>query len=258
MARVSLAVGVALALAPAAHAATASIDYQVGAPRGEPVTAAAFLSYTAAPGETNDLTVSFDAGHWVFHDAGATISVNNCTKVDDHTADCAAGDGPIYDGGENLGLHGVTINLGDGDDTLIAQPLSRGIAADVRGGTGNDTLTGTGAIFNSSPRLSGGDGDDVLGSGAGDDTLEGGPGADTIDGGAGNDRLGGGAGTDKLIGGDGRDYLSAGGPAEGDTYDGGPGTDWVNYTGTGAALRIDIAQQTVSNGDTITARARTS
>ncbi len=65
---------------------------------------------------------------------------------------------------------GVTLEGGDGDDTLIGSPFDDFLS----GGAGNDLLMGF-------------DGDDTLNGGDGDDTLEGGAGTNVIDGGAGFD-----------------------------------------------------------------------
>jgi Ca2+-binding RTX toxin-like protein len=82
----------------------------------------------------------------------------------------------------------------------------------VRGGAGNDTLTGD----SRANTLRGGAGDDTLTGGSGNDTLFGEAGSDSLYGGAGADTLYGGGGTgtdatDTLYGGDGPDIL------EGDT-----------------------------------------
>ena len=87
---------------------------------------------------------------------------------------------------------------------------------------------------------------------AADNTLTGGSGDDTIRGNDGNDSLAGGAGNDQLFGGNGNDRLLL--DAGNDRLDGGPGTDWVEATGT-AAVRIDLAlttaQSTGQGSDTI-------
>ena len=59
----------------------------------------------------------------------------------------------------------------EGDDTIVAQPgIESVVGIILDGGTGNDTLTGSGILV-------GGDGDDVLNGGTGDDTLLGDGGA---------------------------------------------------------------------------------
>lgn len=68
---------------------------------------------------------------------------------------------------------------------------------DIRGGTGNDTFTGSGA----KNYLIGGGGNDTLIGNGGSDILSGDAGNDSLVGGNGNDRLRGGLGTDRLIGG---------------------------------------------------------
>ena len=75
------------------------------------------------------------------------------------------------------------------------------------GGLGNDTLEGAGG----NDVLRGGGGDDAISGGSGNDVLAGGAGADALDGGAGNDRLLGNDGADTLDGGMGNDTLTGGG-----------------------------------------------
>ncbi|HVK14131.1 MAG TPA: hypothetical protein VM597_35645, partial [Gemmataceae bacterium] len=68
------------------------------------------------------------------------------------------------------------------NDTVTVNP-ALGIATDLAGEAGDDTLTGAG-------------GSDVLSGGVGDDSLVGGEGNDSVDGGAGNDFAAGGNGDD--------------------------------------------------------------
>jgi Ca2+-binding RTX toxin-like protein len=76
----------------------------------------------------------------------------------------------------------------------------------VRGGDGDDHLTGNGA----SNKIWGGPGNDVIIGGEGDDFLYGGDGDDHLDGQAGDDFMYGDAGNDVLTGGDGDDLLDGG------------------------------------------------
>jgi Ca2+-binding RTX toxin-like protein len=76
----------------------------------------------------------------------------------------------------------------------------------IRGGDGNDTLTGS--RFND--KIIGGPGDDILIGMGGNDRLQGDAGNDSIDGGYGADRLDGGDGNDTLIGGPGPDRMFGG------------------------------------------------
>ncbi|QUJ77369.1 hypothetical protein KDD17_05060 [Sulfitobacter albidus] len=112
--------------------------------------------------------------------------------------------------------------LGDGADTYSASfggITGKGIAASVRGGTGNDTMTGG----NDADQLFGNDGDDRINGGGGNDKIGGGTGNDLIWGGARNDRIGAGAGDDTIDGGTGNDQIWGAGGA--DLIDGGRGND---------------------------------
>ncbi len=97
----------------------------------------------------------------------------------------------------------------------------------LRGGKGNDTLTGRGS---GNDDLHGGRGDDTLDGDKGDDTLTGGKGDDVLTGGWGNDKLYGGKGVDDLMGSGGNDELY-GGKGD-DTLIGGWGNDEL-YGGKG-------------------------
>jgi Ca2+-binding RTX toxin-like protein len=154
---------------------------------------------------------------------------------------------------------GVTVNLATGtaNDGLGGTDTLIGIE-NVKGGTGNDSLTGDAAAN----RLEGGAGNDTLVGGAGDDTLDGGDGTDllsyagnaanqpinvnlasgtaadglggtdtllnieNVQGGAGNDTITGNSGANLLIGGLGRDSLIGG--AGSDTLQGGEGNDFLD------------------------------
>ncbi|WP_298128259.1 DUF4214 domain-containing protein [Brevundimonas sp.] len=95
----------------------------------------------------------------------------------------------------------ITVDGGAGDDTIS----STGTADILRGGSGNDRITGNGQLF-------GDDGDDEL-SGSG-----------RLDGGAGNDLI---IGTGQLFGGDGDDVFR---PGTGATIDGGAGLDTIDFS----------------------------
>ena len=84
------------------------------------------------------------------------------------------------------------------------------LAADMRGGKGDDTLNGT----RGNDRIAGFGGNDTLNGLAGDDRLRGGKGNDTLNGGDGNDRLKGGKGADQLNGGAGDDFIDARGDGQ--------------------------------------------
>ncbi|MEX0285628.1 MAG: Hint domain-containing protein [Paracoccaceae bacterium] len=131
------------------------------------------------------------------------------------------------------------INGDNGDNNL------NGTAGDdtINGLGGNDTLTGNGGA----DAIIGGTGDDLLDGGADNDTLSGGFGNDTLIGATGqdllaggnqNDSLDGGEGSDTLIGGSGDDTLMGG--AGGDSLVGDAGQDLLDYSGSDAAVRVQL------------------
>jgi hypothetical protein len=246
------AVGLAvLGSAPAAHAGTVSIDstFDEFHP-SEPV--ATFLNYADDAAEQNDLTVTYDDGHWLFHDANAPMQTRNCTVVDEHTVDCNAGEGPVSGDPTFLGLNGVDIELGDGDDHVSTGPLSPRVRSLVRGGTGKDTIAVASTNAYIGPFVYGQSGPDTLTGSASGDAFDGGSGNDTLVGAGGDDQLTGGRGADDLSGGDGDDTLLDGSPAaEADHYDGGTGIDRVDYDGRQAGVTIDLGAGTSSDGDVL-------
>ncbi|GAO52969.1 alkaline phosphatase [Novosphingobium sp. MD-1] len=142
-----------------------------------------------------------------------------------------AGDDNI-DGGDGAD----TINGGDGNDTLLGQ------SGDdiIYGGLGNDTIRGG----TESDRLFGDDGNDNL---YGDDGADGvrAVGSDSWRGFS-QAGLSGGAGDDLLDGGNGDDYLDGGAGA--DQLIGGAGFDGVDYSGSTAAVTVNLAAGTGTGG----------
>ncbi|MCM2562381.1 Hint domain-containing protein [Lutimaribacter sp. EGI FJ00015] len=120
--------------------------------------------------------------------------------------------GDRVDGSDNIaGTNDDMIEAHDGDDLVFA-----GDGADtVDGGTGNDTLNGQ----------------------AGNDLLIGDTGDDLLDGGAGADTLVGGAGSDTAIGSEGADEINLNN-----------GQDYVDYSGSGGAVNVDLTTNTGSGG----------
>jgi Ca2+-binding RTX toxin-like protein len=213
------------------------------------------VTYAAAAGEANRLTVSRLGDQWTLSDPGAAIAVGDgCRSVDAHTAACTAANGPepvfafsaqLGDGDDALTVAGPLlvrgfIDGGPDDDTLTGGPDSDtfdgGPGADrIDGGGGNfDTLTfagrptpvtvdvgarrtSDGDTFAGIEGVDGGDGADRLLGGPGADTLGGGPGKDEIFGRGGDDELEGGLGADRIEGGPGADQ-AAGDPPQGDDY----------------------------------------
>jgi Ca2+-binding RTX toxin-like protein len=101
-------------------------------------------------------------------------------------------------------VSGFEVNAGGGDDT-VSVSRAIGVPVTLRGGPGNDRLTGGANVLGD--RLVGGPGEDVLSGMGGPDVIYGGPGNDVLLGGTGDDKLFGGPGDDKLFGGPGDDSL---------------------------------------------------
>ena len=171
----------------------------VAAPAAQAGTVAAggsTLTYRAAAGDANRVTMTAGRGSVNVRDAGAPVT--GCAPVTANEARC---DGAF---------RRASLSLGDGADRARVS----GIAASINGGGGADRLTGgadddslTGAGGNDV--LSGGAGDDLLLGDAGNDRLLGGAGRDELDGDLGNDSLTGGPGKDRFFGFIGRDRLDA-------------------------------------------------
>ena len=148
----------------------------------------AVATYTAAPGERNDVIFVQDRDGTSVRDYGAPVTPGRgCVAVDAYAARCPAWD--------------LRLSLGDGDDR--ASPVSRSLGrVGIQAGPGDDLVTG----------------------GERGDVLDGGEGADTLLGGAGDDLLTGGSGSDVLDGADGADAVSyiEGPPVVVDLADPGP------------------------------------
>ncbi|MDQ7727603.1 cadherin-like domain-containing protein [Halomonas sp. SpR8] len=139
------------------------------------------------------------------------------------------------------------INGGAGDDHIVA-----GDGDDVVfGGDGNDIIfggAGNDHLFGGSgdDRLFGDDGDDVLFGNAGADHLSGGDGGDLLLGGDGHDVIMDGAGRDNVFGGMGSDRIVAALDADDDVYDGGEGSDTIDYSHATQGLVVDLMNGIVS------------
>lgn len=128
-----------------------------------------------------------------------------------------------------------------GDDDTVA-----GGTADIaHGGAGDDLLQGgAGAdrIFGEDGHdiIFGRAGDDWISGGKGDDSLYGEDGNDTLSGDAGDDLLSDGMGSDSVSGGEGHDVVLAAADSTNDRFDGGDGTDTLDYSGATSAMVIDL------------------
>src|SRR3954454_16289246 len=149
---------VVLALAPAAHAGTVSVS------RGA-------LTVTGAFGEASSLAAEHsEQGFFSVRDTAAPPTAGpGCQQFRPDEVLCPDG-----------GVTTVVLDLGDGNDAGYVQNVADvpGLDVTIHGGTGNDTLVGSGHGF-------GDDGEDklyadeladaILDGGAGDDDLHSGP-----------------------------------------------------------------------------------
>jgi Ca2+-binding RTX toxin-like protein len=258
MTRHRLLWGTALTLLASLAGAAPALAGQVNHPPGS-----SQITFLAAGGEANDLTVTATGTEYRFADAGAPVtpvSGSDCTQVDPNTVACPAPGVTFIQ--IDLGDLGDRVALGGTPATLVFgragdDNLSGGDGGDeLVGGAGRDTLAGNGGDDELADRdlvgdpgasepstMDGGTGNDLVTGGEGPDDLTGGPGADTVSGNGGEDTVRGGDDGDLLSGGDGADTLlgeagddrlgtderigAASLPSEqgSDTLDGGPGDD---------------------------------
>jgi Ca2+-binding RTX toxin-like protein len=148
--------------------------------------------------------------------AGAIIGLSSVTAVENITA---------------AGFANVAILGSEAANTLNFSSVTITGITSIRGGGGNDVVTGSGAA----DRIEGGEGNDSLNGGAGADDLRGDEGTDTINGGAGADTIAGGGAADTINGDAGVDTIDGGGGN--DTITGGAGNDTMN---PGATIGADI------------------
>jgi Ca2+-binding RTX toxin-like protein len=161
-------------LAPAALAAVLVFAFPAAARAATLVNIGGTLTYSAAGGRVNALGIA---------QTGAdTVTVTRLPGDTDSPVSTDAGcsaSGPVYTCG---GVSRVSVDAGDGNDTISAAGLAT-IPAAMVGGAGADTLTGGGA----GDALDGEADNDSLNGGGGDDVLSGDGGADSIVGGDGID-----------------------------------------------------------------------
>ncbi|HEV7256527.1 MAG TPA: hypothetical protein VGN82_01975 [Bosea sp. (in: a-proteobacteria)] len=154
------------------------------------------------------------------------------------------GDDTLVNSGTIIGLDGVAIDMGDGNDNVTLLEGSN-IYGEIRLGAGDDRLDASKVeddlvvdAGSGNDIVVTGAGDDLVRGGAGDDQIDGGEGDDALHGGDGNDRLVGGLGDDFLLGGDGNDTLVGG---EGnDLLDGGEGIDTADYSAETTGVTVDL------------------
>src|SRR5262245_37971945 len=117
-----LAVGLALAWAPAASAGTASVVGNT-------------LTYAAGEGETNTVNIAYDnsvSGYAITDSTAPVLGGPGCGAIE-HVVDC-----------EDTGISAIVINLRDGNDTWTGGNIK--IVPSVDGGDGDDKLSGIGFL----------------------------------------------------------------------------------------------------------------
>ncbi|TNI61665.1 hypothetical protein CF121_09745, partial [Aeromonas media] len=162
----------------------------------------------------------------------ATNTFNSNTNFDNAAADVVADINAV------LGAGTATYNTSNNTFT-ITMPSSVVINAtstsDDTSGSVVNTQVGSAAADQPSPSVTT---SQVAAGSASNDTLAGGDGNDTITAGAGDDSLFGGNDDDVLTGGAGADVI-----------DGGAGSDTASYTGSAAAVTVNLTTGTGSGGD---------
>jgi Ca2+-binding RTX toxin-like protein len=212
-----VAAAAAALLSPPAQAGTITRD-----PNPPCCSGALTVRYTAAGGETNNVTFTrVELRTIQIEDVvpiTVTAGITDCSNLTATKVQCA-----------NLNYQGwnVFVDLGDLGDTSSAAGAFAAYTVD--GGDGNDVISG-GEGHDS---LSGGLGNDTLTGSTGNDILNGGHGNDALQGTIGDDTLDGGPGVDLYLGGDGDDRLIN--SYSSDDLNGNAGMDTVDYSVVGAS-----------------------
>ncbi len=235
-----LAVAALLSVAVPAHAGTATMRWKSDSEcddGGCIYWQTDWVTFTAAPGERNDLRLAVRGGRVVLEDRGAPlVAGRGCARLDERHVGCRIV--PHRDAYAEFNvLIGAT--LGDEPDRArieaVRIPGAPNGVVQVAGGAGDDRLSaGSGEMGTRVGRakLDGGDGNDLLRGSRFADTLVGGAGADVLTGHGGDD----------VLTGDGEmppDELQPQEPVAADVLDGGPGRDRVTYA-TGP-VDVDLA-----------------
>src|SRR5262245_39561644 len=214
--RLLLGVFVALALAGPAQAAEIHGDIVLG------------LIYTAEPGETNNVQVSYGPGDvYVIQDSGATITAGaDCVVITSHEAHCTS-----------ASWLRMNLSLGDQNDVATMTSLPVGVDFLINAGAGNDAVSSakpSGTTF-------GGEGNDTMVMGVF-------AGSATFNGEAGDDFFHGAGFFDSFSGGDGDDTVD---PSFADSLQGGPGSDTIDLAESGLGQTIDLTGGSIAGSSTI-------
>ena len=200
------------------------------------------FSYTLNGGPTASVTVTITGvdNNDIFQGGLFSDTINGGVGDDrifgDGGADILSGgaDNDFIDGGRNDDMI-----FGDGGDDILDGDLG---ADTINGGSGTDTVTFAGRGLAVTLSLATGG---VTGRAAGDtyisiENVIGSPFDDIITGDGEANRLEGGRGDDQLFGAGGDDFLD-GGVTGADAFDGGIGTDTVDYSGPGLGVVLSLA-----------------
>ncbi|QKW10113.1 calcium-binding protein [Streptomyces sp. NA04227] len=262
----ALILGGAALAAPAAQAAPAA---------AEMVWEDAELTFVAAPGQVNELTVSARVVENGPNDSEYVLTFRDRNNIDAKARECtypSASDHKVVECRVHIPENSddsdnYRVNLGDRDDTFSVNPKDSAYAT-IRGGAGNDVLTGNASVVmhgeDGNDRIQGGGGIWGIGSygGNGDDTLtdcsyecHGGAGNDSLTGGGVQDpdypewqenHLYGDEGNDVLHGRDGNDTLYGG--KDNDRLYGDAGADTLYGNSGDDVLRGGEGKDTLSGG----------
>jgi len=264
-ARRALLAGVlAAAVLPAAADASTVRSVGVGP------TAVPQIQYTAAPGESNDLRVSFTGTHILIRDSVPITVGNGCVLDDTAAALCVPGNfqdsyalGDGRDVMRYLAPHAARVDMGTGDDTYFGGVRRDSFGtnarllqnADVIGGTGADLITYRSAQGGVTVSLDGqfNDGDRGRENIRPDwEHIEGSDGKDTLigtDDPTKTEQYTGFGGDDTLIGNHGTDIFNEGtAPNGADSFNGGSGTDRVNYGARSAGVTVNMQDLLANDG----------
>ena len=176
-------------------------------------------------------------GDWLTGDAGGNRLEG---RGGDDSVEGGAGDDTLM-GGEGAD----TLDGGAGEDIVDYGASASGVTVNLATGVG---LGGDaeGDRFSGVEHVVGSRHDDEIVGDAGGNLLKGGAGDDRLVGARGDDRLMGGVGDDRLVGGQDDDRLIGGAGA--DTLIGGAGEDVIDYGGSSAGIRVNLATGAASGG----------
>jgi Ca2+-binding RTX toxin-like protein len=264
-----LTLAVSLALLTPAPAAGSTLDVRNAPGSGAQIT------YTAAAGEANALTVEREGQSIRVRDPGATIQFAGDCQASGADVVCLAAGTPsnatidLADGNDSLewrigyalvsggpgddrlAAPGGRVDGGPGADEIEAQTVSyeqrtAGVRATLDGAA-DDGEPGEGDNLKGAPvQIEGGAGGDLLAASAGDGSapgsatvnLVGNGGGDRLLGGPGSNIIHGGPGDDEVEGAAGDDELSGGAGA--DLIRGGGGTDQTSYADSPAGVTVTV------------------